>query len=88
MSQGIEQAGIYSVAVRRRRCECFHWIHDPMKTLLSMCGGTSNDHKTNKVVCTFCKVSMKCHLSTSTIQEHAKKCTVEDEGAEKISNIS
>ena len=27
---------------------------------------------------------MKLHLGTSTVQGHAKKCTIEDEGTQKV----
>ena len=40
--------------------------------------------ETKTLVCTLCKVSMKCHSSTSAIQEHVKKCTILDDPEKKI----
>ena len=37
--------------------------------------------KTKTLVCTLCKVSFKCHRST--IQEHVKKCTIQDDPEKK-----
>ena len=34
------------------------------------------------MVCTLCKVSFKCHRNT--IQEHVKKCTIQDDPEKKI----
>ena len=31
-----------------------------------------------------CAVSFKCHRSTSAIQEHVKKCTIQDDPEKKI----
>ena len=42
------------------------------------------DQKTKTLVCTLCKASMKCHSSTSAIQEHVKKCTILDDPEKKI----
>ena len=43
-----------------------------------------SDQKTKTLVCTLCKVSLKCHCSTSAIQEHVKKCTILDDPKKKI----
>ena len=42
------------------------------------------DQKTKTVVCTLCKVSLKCHHSTSAIQEHVKKCIILGDPEKKI----
>ena len=38
-----------------------------------------SDQKTKTLVCTLCKVSLKCHCSTSAIQEHVKNYTILDD---------
>ena len=42
------------------------------------------DQKTKTLVCTSCKVSLKCRRSTSTIQQPVKKCAILDDPVKKI----
>ena len=42
------------------------------------------DQKTKTLVCTLCKVSLKCRRSTSTIRQPVKKCAILDDPVKKI----